>query len=37
MCDGGSGDLLVVEIDGVCETFAVGGFFVASMCEVVFG
>ena len=35
MCDGGSGELLVVEIDGVCETFAVGGFYVAYMCVVV--
>ena len=37
MCDGGSGELLVVEMDGVCEAFAVGGFYVASMCAVVFG
>ena len=36
MCDGGSGELLVVEIDGVCETFSVGGFYVASMCAIVF-
>ena len=36
MCDGGSGEILVVEMYGVCETFAVGGFYVAYMCAVVF-
>ena len=35
MCDGGSGELLVVEMDGVYETFSVGRFYVASMCAVV--
>ena len=32
MCDGGSGEIFVVEMNCVCETFVVGGFFVASMC-----
>ena len=36
MFDGGSGELLVVEMGGVCEAFAVGGFYVASMCAILF-
>ena len=36
MCDGGLGELLVVEVYSVCETFAVGVFYVSSMCAVVF-
>ena len=36
MCDGGSGEIFVVEMYCVYETFAVGGFYVASMCSVVF-
>ena len=35
MCDGWSGELFMVEMYGVCETFAVGGFYVESMCLVV--
>ena len=35
MCDGGSGEIFVVEMYGVYETFDVGGFYVASMCSVV--
>ena len=36
MCDGGSGDIFVVVMDCVCETFVVGVFYVVSMCLVVF-
>ena len=36
MCDGGSGEIFVIEMDGVCKKFAVGGFYEASMCTVVF-
>ena len=35
VCDGGSGELRVAEIDGVCETFNVGGFHVGFICAVV--
>ena len=36
MFDGGSGEIFVIEMDGFYEMFAVGGFYVASMCLVVF-
>ena len=36
ICDGASGDLFVVEMRGVCEMLAVGRFYVAYMCSVVF-
>ena len=35
MCDGGSDEILVVKMYFFCETFNVGGFYVASMCLLV--
>ena len=36
MCNSGLGELFVIEMEDVYETFAVGGFYVASMCAVVY-
>ena len=34
--EAGVGDVFVVEVDGVTESFAVGGFDVTAVCTVVF-
>lgn len=34
--EAGVGDVLVVEVDGVAESFTVGGFDVTAVCTVVF-
>ena len=36
MCDGGIGDAFVLELHGVGQAFALGVFYVAIMCAVVF-
>ena len=36
MCDGGIGDVLVLEFYGVGQAFAFGLFYMAIMCAIVF-
>jgi hypothetical protein len=36
VCDGGIGDAFVLELHGVRQAFALGVFYVAIMCAVVF-
>jgi hypothetical protein len=36
VCDGGIGDAFVLELHGVGQAFALGVFYVAIMCAIVF-